>query len=50
MINIQSNYVYEDLNSDTVSEIVHSGKGIPYYHLMIQNNDLRVYDQWNLTG
>jgi two-component sensor histidine kinase len=42
-----SNYVYEDLNSDTISEIVHSGKGIPYYFLVIQNNELRVYDQWN---
>ena len=42
-----SKYVYEDLNSDNISEIVHSGKGIPYYHLVIQNNDLRVYDQWN---
>ena len=42
-----SNYVYEDLNSDTISEIVHSGKGIPYYHLVVQNNDFLVYDQWN---
>jgi two-component sensor histidine kinase len=43
----RANYVYEDLNSDTISEIVHIGKGIPYYHLVIQNNDLRVFDQWN---
>lgn len=45
---VRSHYVYEDLDSDTISEIVHTGKGIPYYHLVIQNNDLRVYDQWNL--
>jgi two-component sensor histidine kinase len=43
----RSNYVYEDLNSDTISEIVHSGKGVPYFHVVIQNNESRVYDQWN---
>ena len=43
----RANYVYEDLNSDSISEIVHSGKGVPYYHVVIENNDLQVYDQWN---
>lgn len=43
----RGNYVYEDLNSDSISEVVHSAKGIPYYNVVIQNNDLLVYDQWN---
>ncbi len=40
--------VYEDLNSDTISEIIRRGKGNPYYFIVILNNDMRVYDQWNL--
>jgi hypothetical protein len=40
--------VYEDLNSDTISEIIYRGKGIPYYYIIIKDNDMRVYDQWNL--
>ncbi len=40
--------VYEDLNSDSISEIVHTGKGVPYYHIIVMNNDMQVYDQWNL--
>ena len=40
--------VYADLNSDTISEVVRSGKGIPYFHILVLDNDMRVYDQWNL--
>jgi len=40
--------VYEDLNSDTISEVVRSGKGTPYFHILVLDNDMRVYDQWNL--
>ena len=40
--------VYEDLNSDSISEVVRSGKGLPYYHILVLNNDMQVYDQWNL--
>lgn len=42
-----SDYYY-DLNSDSVTEVIRSGKGYPYYHVMILDNNLRVYDQWNL--
>ncbi len=42
-----SNYVYDDLNSDGVSEVLNSGKGVPYYNVVFQDNDLHVYDQWN---
>jgi two-component sensor histidine kinase len=47
---VDKNYagnVYVDLNSDSISEVLHSGKGHPYFHIIVQNNDLRVYDQWN---
>jgi two-component sensor histidine kinase len=40
--------VYEDLNSDTISEVIRSGKGLPYFHILVLDNDMRVYDQWNL--
>jgi signal transduction histidine kinase len=40
--------IYEDLNSDTVSEVIRSGKGTPYYHILVLDNDMSVYDQWNL--
>ena len=39
--------VYTDLNSDGISEAVRSGKGTPYFHILVRNNDMRVYDQWN---
>lgn len=39
--------VYVDLNSDSITEIVRSGKGLPYFFSIIMNNDFRVYDQWN---
>lgn len=40
--------VYTDLNSDSITEIVRTGKGDPYYHILILDNNLRIYDQWNL--
>ncbi len=42
-----SNCIYADLNSDSISEVLQTGKGVPYYFIMIKNNDLQVYDQWN---
>ena len=45
---IYSGSFYVDLNSDTISEIVRSGKGVPYFHILVMDNDMRVYDQWNL--
>lgn len=42
-----ANTVFEDLNSDRITEMVRSGKGIPYYHVIVQNNESYVYDQWN---
>jgi len=43
-----SSCVYADLNSDSVSEAMLSGKGAPYFFILIMNNDMKVYDQWNL--
>jgi two-component sensor histidine kinase len=40
--------VYADLNSDSISEIIRPGKGLPYYFILIEDNDYGVYDQWNL--
>jgi hypothetical protein len=40
--------MYADLNSDSVSEFIMEGKGVPYYHILIMGNDYKVYDQWNL--
>jgi hypothetical protein len=39
--------MYVDLNSDGITEVVRSGKGLPFYHLLIMDNNLRVFDQWN---
>lgn len=41
--------VYVDLNSDSISEVIRTGKGIPYFHILILDNDYRVFDQWNLS-
>jgi two-component sensor histidine kinase len=40
--------VYADLNSDSITEIIRMGKGDPYYHILIFDNNQRIYDQWNL--
>lgn len=42
-----SNYVYNDINSDSISEAFYRGKGTPYFYVVVQNNDMGVYDQWN---
>jgi two-component sensor histidine kinase len=40
-------FEYPDLNGDSISEIVYTGKGLPYYFLSIFDMDMHVYDQWN---
>lgn len=45
---VYKNYTYDDLDSNGITEVVSSGKGIPYYNVLISDNDLKVYDQWNL--
>lgn len=44
-----SNDIYADLNSDSVTEVVRIGKGLPWYNIIFIDNDQRVYDQWNFT-
>jgi len=39
--------IYVDLNSDSITEIVRPGKGEPYYYLLVLDNDINVYNQWN---
>jgi two-component sensor histidine kinase len=41
-------FVYADLNSDGISEMVSAGKGDPFYYIVAQNIDGLFYDQWNL--
>ena len=41
------NHVYTDIDSDSISEAFYMGKGTPYFYIVVQNNDLGVYDQWN---
>jgi two-component sensor histidine kinase len=42
-------YIYSDLNGDSISELVVSGKASPYFFITVRNLNLRIYDQWNLT-
>jgi len=42
-------FVYTDLNSDSISESVFTGKGVPYFFICARDYNLRYYDQWNLT-
>lgn len=47
-MSFEGQITYEDLNSDTISEIIHSDKGLPYYFIAARDYNLRFYDQWNL--
>lgn len=40
--------VHEDLNSDSVTEYIRSGKGTPYYYIIVFDFEKKVHDQWNL--
>jgi len=46
--NIYVNDIYVDLNSDKMTEVVRTGKGFPYYHVLVLDNEHRIFDQWNL--
>jgi len=41
-------YVYQDLNSDGISEIVYMEKGLPFFFVAVYDNDHHIFDQWNL--
>ncbi len=41
-------FVYSDLNSDSVSQTVYTGKGLPYFYVSVKEHDTHLYDQWNL--
>ena len=40
---------YSDMNSDGISEMIYSGKGLPYFFISVKDYDQHIYDQWNLT-
>ena len=41
--------VYSEMNSDGVTEMVYANKGLPYFYIAVKDNDLHIYDQWNLA-
>lgn len=41
-------HLYADLNEDSISERILTGKSIPYYYITVQNADYLYYDQWNI--
>src|SRR5665647_1639577 len=41
-------FAYTDLNSDSISESVYTGKGTPYFFICAKDYNLHFYDQWNL--
>ena len=45
---LSGQFTYSDMDSDSVSEAVLTAKGNPYFYLIVRDNDLRYYDQWNL--
>jgi sensor histidine kinase YesM len=45
---LKGQLLYADINSDSVSESVYTGKGLPYYFVGVKNYDQYFYDQWNL--
>lgn len=42
-----ASYCFVDLDSDGVTESLRPGKGFPYYHVLVMDNEFRVHDQWN---
>jgi two-component sensor histidine kinase len=42
------NYIYTDLNADSISELIITGKGIPFFYISVKNTDSFIYDQWNI--
>jgi len=45
-----SQMIYSDMNSDNFSEMIFSGKGIPYYYISVTDQDRHIFDQWNFPG
>ena len=45
---IPGQFLYSDINSDSISESIYTGKGIPYYYIGVKNYDEHFFDQWNL--
>jgi hypothetical protein len=41
-------YLYADLNSDSISESVYTENGTPYFFICAKDYNLHFYDQWNL--
>lgn len=46
--NIFEQCLYADLNSDTITELISSNKSIPFYGILVTDEDQNYYDQWNI--
>ncbi len=40
--------VYEDLNNDSISEFIMARTESPFNAIVVCNNDMQIYDQWNI--
>jgi len=38
---------FADIDSDGITEAFRSGKGFPFYHILILDNDQKFHEQWN---
>jgi hypothetical protein len=38
---------FADIDSDGITESFKSGKGFPFYHILVMDNDQNIHDQWN---
>jgi len=41
-------FIYRDLNADSISELIITAKGSPFFFIVVKNNENRIYDQWNI--
>lgn len=40
--------IHADLNSDTITESISLGKGLPFYYISVRDNNMRMYNEWSL--
>jgi two-component sensor histidine kinase len=48
MIKFKDQHLCSDLNSDSITELIYTGRGAPYYYIAVKDLNNHLYDQWNL--
>lgn len=48
MIKFKDQHLYSDLNSDSITELIYTGRGAPYYYIAVKDLNNHMFDQWNL--